>query len=127
MTPSTQSPNLALTGEQRNALSSIELVVALCKSASPDAAVDYEIQELAALHAAVEHEWPLPPALKQKISIGPFAAKNIADWDAELANALMSLDYALQHDIGLIDIQWTRIRPVKENNERVQTRSFRSA
>jgi hypothetical protein len=125
MTPLTQSQQL-LTSEQRKALSSIEQVVALCKSAEPDAAVDYELQELAALHAAVEREWPLPQALKQKISIGPFAAKNIADWDADLANALMSLDYALQHDIGLAEIR-QRPKPAIADNVLVQPRSFRSA
>jgi hypothetical protein len=123
MTTSTQSLKPALTREQRNALSSIAVVVDLCKSAEPDATVDYELEELAAIRAAVEQEWPLPDALKQKISIGPFAAKNIADWDVELADALMALDYALQHDISLADIK----KPSRKMSERVQPRHFRSA
>jgi hypothetical protein len=123
MMPFAQSRKVTLTHEQEAALASIEVVMGLCRSAESDPAIDYELQELAAIRAAVQQEWPLPAALKQQISLGPFAAKNIADWDTELANALMSLDYALQHDISLAEIK----RPIKMANDRVRPGNARSA
>jgi len=84
--------------EQETVLTAIRCVSVLCRLAQPDAAVEHEIRELEALMSAVEGRWPLPPSVKQQIDLGPFAAKNIADWDPALADVLMHLDYALQHD-----------------------------
>jgi hypothetical protein len=85
---------------QQEALAAIGRVASMCRSAQPDPTVDHEILQLEALKSAVEDHWPLPPMVKNRIDLGPFAAKNIADWNPDLADALMQLDYALQHDLS---------------------------
>jgi hypothetical protein len=90
---------IAIGAKSREAaLLSITAVIDRCKFSSPDEAVDYELRELEALKSAVEDQWPLDAEVKKQMDIGPFAAKNISDWNAGLAHALMSLDYELRHD-----------------------------
>jgi hypothetical protein len=67
------------------------------QSTSWDSVVAAEIAALAELRLQVGEEWPLPLQLKDAINVGPVAAKNIADWNPELAESLMKLDYALRH------------------------------
>lgn len=77
-------------------LADIEAAIHLCRTALPDAAVEREILELEELHSVVRDHWPLKDEWKNKIDIGAFAAKNIADWNPELADCLMKLDYELR-------------------------------
>lgn len=65
---------------------------------SPDPVVESELHALAQVSNWVETMWPLPANLQDQIQIGAVAAKNIADWNPELATLLMKLDYALRHD-----------------------------
>jgi hypothetical protein len=102
-------------GTQEEALSAISKVAALCRSAESDPAVEREIRELEAIRSAVEDRWPLLPSVKQRIDLGPFAAKNIADWNPELADSLMLLDYALQHDLVSQERADLEQIPVKES------------
>jgi hypothetical protein len=106
---------------QECVLAAIGRVAELCREALPDAAVEHEIRELAALKSAVEESWPLPSSVKREIDLGPFAAKNISDWNPALADALMHLDYALQHDGEslepvLPEAATPRQRPVRDAN-----------
>jgi len=82
-------------------LAAIQRVIGQCEASQlvrPDPAVAHEITELQSLEREVRREWPLSERVKSAIDLGPFAAKNIEDWDESLATALMSLDYSLQHD-----------------------------
>jgi len=97
---------------QREILAAIGRVVELCRSAQPDPTIDHEIRQLDALKSAIEDHWPLSPDIKNRIDIGPFAAKNIADWNPALADALMHLDYDLQHAANRSITAWLpRIPP----------------
>jgi small subunit ribosomal protein S1 len=80
----------------------IQEAIALCKdvlNAGPDEAVAYELRQLEVLEDAVSHRQPLPQIMKDRMDLGPFAAKNIADWNPTLANALMRLDFSLRHEL----------------------------
>jgi len=80
---------------------SIDAAIGLCRDAlgaRPDEAVAYELRQLESLEDAVSRHWPLPQQTKDRMDLGPFAAKNIADWNSSLASVLMKLDYALRHD-----------------------------
>lgn len=79
-------------------LATIDEVIDLCGAAEPDSTIEREIRELQALKSALQELWPLSIEIKKKIDLGPFAAKNIADWNPLLADVLMRLDYSLQHD-----------------------------
>jgi len=82
-------------------LHAIDVVLHECiksQLTSPDVAVGQEILGLQNARAAVEQEWPLSDAMKAKLNIGPVAAKNIADWNDNLATALMVLHHVLKHD-----------------------------
>jgi small subunit ribosomal protein S1 len=63
-----------------------------------DEAVEYELRQLNVIEEKVLDHWPLSEDVKRRIDLGPFAAKNIADWNTSLATVLMTLDYVLQHD-----------------------------
>jgi small subunit ribosomal protein S1 len=79
----------------------IQYAVAACRdvlSSGPDETVAYELRQLESLEDAVSRHWPLPQHTKDRMDLGPFAAKNIADWNSSLASVLMKLDYALRHD-----------------------------
>jgi small subunit ribosomal protein S1 len=82
-------------------LAAIEHVRGLCLNAQDgrhDTAVAYELQQLDTARRAVVAGWPLHPATKKSIAIGPYAAKNIEDWNEPLATALMVIDFILRHD-----------------------------
>jgi hypothetical protein len=82
-------------------LVAIEHVAGLCEQLlkkQDDTTVAYMLQELKLISAAVTQAWPLPPGLKNRINLGPYAAKNIDDWNEPLATALMTLHDALQND-----------------------------
>jgi small subunit ribosomal protein S1 len=82
--------------------SAIQEAIALCTdalNAGPDEAVAYELRQLEVLEDAVSHRRPLPQHMKDRMDLGPFAAKNIADWNPALANALMRLDFSLRHEL----------------------------
>ena len=83
---------------QEDVLIAIRHAVELCTVALPDAAVEYALGELQAIEAAVEGHWPLTAGEKDQISLGPFAAKNLADWNPVLSTALMRLAYSLRRD-----------------------------
>jgi hypothetical protein len=85
--------------DRESVMETLNLIADRCRSAVPDVAVDYEIQELEAIKRAVERRWPLAPAVKKQMTIGAFAAKNLQDFDPTLADLLMKLDFALQHDV----------------------------
>lgn len=61
-------------------------------------AIVKEIESIHYLRNFVANDWPLPATLKSSIHIGPYAAKNLADWAPKLAHFIMTLDYALKHD-----------------------------
>ena len=87
--------------DQAKVLSAIDRVISWCWDSQlkdPDKAVDEEIKDLQHVRSEVEQRWPLPEPIKAAIKIGPVAAKNIADWNSELANALMILHHVLKHD-----------------------------
>ena len=73
-----------------------------CEDAMPDPAIEHALHELQALKAAAEQQWPLPTTVIDKLDLGPFAAKNIDDWNPELAKLLMKLDYELRDNIAAI-------------------------
>lgn len=82
-------------------LHAIDLVLNECiksQLTAPDVAVGQEILGLQTVRVAVEQQWPLSDAMKAKVNIGPVAAKNIEDWNYDLANALMVLHHVLKHD-----------------------------
>jgi hypothetical protein len=66
-------------------------------------AIAKEIESIQYLRNYVTTDWPLPGNLKSTIYIGPYAAKNLADWTPKLAHFIMTLDYALKHDGQGID------------------------
>jgi hypothetical protein len=84
--------------EAQDVVAVIDRVASLCRLALPDAAVEYELRELEVLKSALHEHWPLSSLVKECMALGPFAAKNISDWDLELADTLMRLDYSLRHD-----------------------------
>jgi hypothetical protein len=86
----------AEAGTASSILGDIKAAIELCRAALPDAAVEREIRELEALQSVVRDRWPLDGELKSKIDIGAFAAKNIADWNPELADSLMRLEYKVR-------------------------------
>jgi hypothetical protein len=77
-------------------IAEVDRVLALCMAAPPDASVGYEIEQLYLIRSSLEktHSESGPV---EDIVIGAFAAKNIADWNPALADALMDLDYKLRH------------------------------
>ena len=86
---------------QAAALAAIDQVMAWCMASqaqSPDAVVEQEMNALQQIRPIVSHYWPLPDNAKNAIVIGPVAAKNIADWNEPLANALMVLDSVLKNN-----------------------------
>ena len=84
--------------KQEDVLFTIRQVAELCTAALPDAAVEYALRELQAIELAVAEHWPLSADEKDQISLGPFAAKNLADWNPVLSTALMRLAYSLRRD-----------------------------
>lgn len=66
----------------------IDHVIDLCRGQMPNAAVAYEIEHLQQIRQSVALDQPLP----KQIVLGAFAAKNIDDWNPELAGELMTLD-----------------------------------
>jgi hypothetical protein len=93
--------NAATDTESAKVISAIDPVIAMCQecqATAPDPAVEQELNDLLQLRAEVERQWPLPDSTKAAIKIGPVAAKNIADWNSDLANALMALHHVLKHD-----------------------------
>jgi hypothetical protein len=87
--------------DRSSILQAIDLVLNECiksQLASPDVVVGQEIVGLQSVRVIVEHQWPLTDAAKARLNIGPVAAKNIADWNDDLATALMVLHHVLQHD-----------------------------
>jgi hypothetical protein len=85
-------------GTREQALASIMDALDACRAWSDDDSVAYELRELDALKAAVEDHWPLRMETKDQMNLGPFAAKNISDWNSGLADLLMHLDFELRHD-----------------------------
>lgn len=82
-------------------LRAIDNVIARClqsQEKKPDPVVTKEISALHKIREEVRQQWPLPQNIKSKINIGLVAAKNLSDWNDELANCLMIIDYALTHD-----------------------------
>ncbi len=95
------SPAPASGVDQATVLWAITQVMDQCRTSEasqPDAAVRAELVALATLYSFIRQQWPLSEQMKQKIDLGPVAAKNIADWNPALADSLMILDYALRHD-----------------------------
>ncbi len=92
---------------QADMLCAIQRALDLCnasQNAASDPVVVAEIEALQMLADAVCRQWPLDEEVKKRINIGPVAARNIADWNPGLANALMTVDYALRHDgVGVKD------------------------
>ena len=86
--------------EQTDILEAIDAVIALCDAAqadTPDPVVMAEKEALCRIRSEVARQWPRSDAFRAAITIGPVAAKNIADWNAPLADALMKLDHRLRH------------------------------
>ncbi|SEG46492.1 hypothetical protein SAMN05421819_3076 [Bryocella elongata] len=84
-----------------NVVAAIDRVIAWCiesQARTPDAAVEEEIKDLQILRLQVQQEWPLSQGVKETIKIGPFAVKNIADWNTGLSKALTILHHVLKHD-----------------------------
>ena len=82
-------------------LAAIQDVLDQCNQAQqerPDPAIAHVIEQLNRIRDAVAQSWPLPAHIKREIDLGPFAARNIEDWNESLAEALEALDYSLQHD-----------------------------
>jgi hypothetical protein len=82
-------------------LQAIDLVLNECiksQLTSPDVVVGQEIIGLQNARIIVEQQWPLTDAVKAQLNIGPVAAKNIADWNNNLATALMVLHHVLKYD-----------------------------
>jgi hypothetical protein len=125
----TSNVRLENVEEQQTILTTIRQVAELCRSVKQDPAVEHEIRELEAIGSAVEVDWPLPPGIKRQIDLGPFAAKNIADWNPTLADVLMHLDYTLQHDGALLDqvLPEPRFHPKLETERRLSGLSVQSA
>ena len=86
---------------QSRMLDVIRRVIKICDDSQqngPDPAIAYEINKLHSLEDAVAKQWPLHVRVKSTIDVGPFAAKNIEDWDPVLAEMLVRLDFSIQHD-----------------------------
>jgi hypothetical protein len=87
--------------EKAHILHAIDTVLNECVASqlkSPDVVVGQEILGLQNARMEVEHQWPLSDAMKARLNIGPIAAKNIADWNDNLATSLMVLHHVLKHD-----------------------------
>ncbi len=90
-----------LYANQPAVLAAIDQVIAWCTASqaqSPDAVVQKEMEALKQIRTIVSQFWPLSDNAKNAIVIGPVAAKNIADWNEPLANALMVLDAVLKNN-----------------------------
>jgi hypothetical protein len=82
-------------------LAAVEHVLGLCAQSQekePDSAVAYAIRGLYAVREAVAYAWPLSAEVKGQTNLGAFAAKNLYDWNKDVAGALMTLDYVLKND-----------------------------
>jgi hypothetical protein len=81
-------------------IAEVDRVLALCMAEPRDPSVAYEIEQLQMIRTVLEDSTLESNGRfggKIQIVIGAFAAKNIADWNPPLADALMSLDYKLRH------------------------------
>jgi hypothetical protein len=86
---------------QEDVLKAIGSVLAKCESnkeIAGDSTIVWEIAALKQAQTEVEKAWPIPEAVKSSLMIGPFAAKNIDDWNPELAEMLMVIQSVLHND-----------------------------
>jgi len=86
---------------KKRVLAAIDEAIAACQKSQlvhSNVVVAEELDALQTIAAAVRLEWPLSSTFKNKINVGPVAAKNIDDWNPSLASILMRLDYALRHE-----------------------------
>jgi len=97
MTPAVALPKQSSAGA--GLIAEVDRVLALCMSERCEPSVDYEIEQLHLIRSALEKAYP-ESWLADNIVIGAFAAKNIADWNPDLADALMDLDYKLRSKIA---------------------------
>jgi hypothetical protein len=88
------TPKQTSTGSEL--IAEVDRVLALCMAERREPSVDYEMEQLYLIRSALEKAYP-ESGLPGNIVIGAFAAKNIADWNPALADALMGLDYRLRH------------------------------
>jgi hypothetical protein len=99
-TMSHQAPPRPVPAEE-NILQAIDVVLGQCAAsqmASPDAAVEAIMKGLQKSRTMVQEHWPLPDFVKSQLNIGPVAAKNIADWNDDLATSLMTIHHVLKYD-----------------------------
>jgi hypothetical protein len=84
--------------KQAGLLAEVDRVIALCSAQPPDPSIRYELEQLHILRSSLEKVYPVPQ-IAEDIVIGAFAAKNIADWNPDLADVLMRLDYRLRQEL----------------------------
>ena len=87
---------------QGKVLQAIDAVLELCRQSQAkerDVAVEKEMINIAALRDDVAEKWPLSWRQKRYIYIGPYAARNLYDWNYKLGSLISSLDGVL-HDNG---------------------------
>lgn len=98
--------------EQQRLLEVMDRILELSRaSQSKDFApsVAKEIESIQYLRDRVTEQWPLPKSIISDIYIGPYAARNLADWTPNLAHLIMTLDYVLKHNGDGVDELLTEV------------------
>ena len=101
-------------------LLAIGAILNLCNASqaeSDDVAGAKEIDNIAALREDVIGEWPLSWNQKRYIYIGPYAAKNLYDWNYRLGRLISSLDDVLHGDGKGVDELLQELGDASSDNE----------